>query len=245
MTKPILQFTLIVCVLSILGCGSPNGLPPTADKSNNKVDAPVAVRTHPVFRTSMTGIAQKRPAVFIDVRDQSEDVFFRAELYLSVQYSKFPGNTRILMPINVGDFAGCQKRFVQLPFEVDEGETIAFELLDNDRLTSEQEQILISGCKGCGFCIVVAGEYFCPGSSRITMPVSSIVSDILGEAIIADVKDHPFENFGTAEYIVPKTLPAQPKDANRLDIISNSNYAPASLRIYGPKTEQEFVYDDL
>ena len=147
------------------------------------------------------------------------------------------------MPLNVGDFAGCQKRFVQLPFEVEQDDTIVFELLDDDRLSAEQEELILDGCRACGFCVVVAGECYAPGSSQLTAPVSAVCSEILGEVIVSYIRQHGFENFGTAQYIVPRYLPEQPHSANQLDIISRSNYAPASLQVYGPNTAVDFVYD--
>jgi hypothetical protein len=225
----------ILMLVFIGGCGSPST--PSADNSPS-------VEKHPVFYTRVTHRTESRPAILVNLRDTSEDFFMTAELYLAVQSSRFPSETVILMPLNVGDFAGCRKRFVQLPFEIEAGDTIIFNLLDNDRLNAEQEQMVISGCKACGFCVVVAGEIYCPGSAQLSYPVTSVASEILGEAILNDVELHGFENFGTAEYIVPRYLPDSPNMANELDIISESNYAPASLKIFGPKQEIEFNYDE-
>lgn len=235
--------SLALCTVAIAlvfsGCQSE---PPVVSLASDAREEKV-ISTHPVFLTSVTRQSNYRPAILVDLRDTSEDFFFTAELYLSVQSSRFPSNTWILLPLNVGDFAGCQKRFVQLPFEIEEGDTILFNLLDNDRLGAEQEQLLLDGCRACGFCIVVAGEVYCPGSSQLTMPLSMVASEILGEAITSEVRTHGFENFGTAEYIVPASLPTEPHAANQLDIISRSNYAPASLKIFGPNNAIEFEYD--
>ncbi len=224
------RFCCILLLFVVSGCGS-SSTPSTIGEK------------HPVFKTGMTQKTESRPAILVDLRDTSEDFFMTAELYLAVQSSRFPSETVVLMPLNVGDFAGCRKRFVQLPFEVQEGDTILFNLLDNDYLSAQQEQLLVRGCKACGYCVVVAGEVYCPGSAELTTPITSVASEILGHAIINDVRLHSFENFGAAVYIVPRYMPNTPNLANELDIISTSNYAPASLKIFGPKKEIEFKYD--
>ena len=232
------QFGILMLILLVAGCGQ--STEQTSAIPKNKP----AITKHPIFYTNVTRRVQSRPAILVDLRDTSEDWFMTAELYLAVQSSRFPNETIVLMPLNVGDFAGCRKRFVQLPFEVEEGDTILFNLLDNDRLNAEQETLVVNGCKGCGYCIVVAGEIYCPGSAQITAPITSIASEILGQAILDDVQIHGFENFGTAEYIVPRYLPDSPNMANELDILNKSNYAPAALKIFGPQEEINFNYDE-
>ncbi len=214
-----------------LGCGSEAKVVHTVNKP---------VPTHPVFNTVLTGQAQSRPAIQVNLLDESEDWFMTAELYLTVQSSRFPQDTRIVLPLNIGDFAGCRTRFVQLPFEVQERDMLLFNLLDNDRLTSEQETAIVEGCRACGYCLLAAGKIYCPPAATIASPVVGVASELLGNAIVEDVALHQFENFGTAEYIVPQYLPPEPQQANELSILNDANYAPATLKLYGPLNSLSF-----
>ncbi len=224
-------------LLVSLGCGQ---------SARHTVQKPIVPKiiTHPVFQTAITGNSSARPAIQVDIKDASEDFVFTAELYLSVQSSRFPGDTLVILPLNVGDFAGCRTRFVQLPFEVEEGDTLLFNLLDNDKLNGEQEQLVVKGCHACGYCLLIAGQIYCPAATSIVRPAVPVAADILGEAIIQDVALHYFENFGTAEYIVPKYLPEEPQQANELSIRNDSNYVPAILKLFGPSREIPFSIDE-
>lgn len=119
-----------------------------------------AVRLHPVFHTPLTGRSNARPAIQVEVLDESESWWTRVELYLTVQSSRFPKETQIILPINVGDFVGCRTRFVQLPFEVQEGDVLLFNLLDEDELTPEEEQVLLRACRTAGYAVACAGALY-------------------------------------------------------------------------------------
>jgi hypothetical protein len=222
---------LLVASPVLFGCGG-------ATEARHVVHKPIPV--HPVFNTPMSGQSTARPAIQVDILDDSEDVLFRAELYLSVQSSRFPQDTMIILPLNIGDFAGCRKRFVQLPFEVESRDELAFNLLDDDELTSEQSQAIINGCRACGYCVLVAGEIYCPPAAAIINPIAPIAAEVLGAAIVEDVTIHHFENFGTAEYIVPPSIPQYPQESNELSIRSTTNVVPAILKIYAPAHDLPF-----
>lgn len=236
-----LRRNLFVCaaILTLLvGCnGSESGTRQTVNRP-----AIPSIATHPVFHTAITGQSGVRPAIQVDIKDESEDVFFTAELYLSVQSSRFPNDTRILLPLNVGDFAGCRTRFVQLPFEVEQGDTLLFNLLDNDELSYEQEQLILRGCRAAGYCILYAGNIYCPEAAAVVSPIVPVAADILGTAIVQDIAVHQFENFGTAEFIAPAQLPNDPHQANELSIRNESNYVPAVLKLFGPPEPMAFSY---
>lgn len=221
-------FTMIV-LLAAVGCNRTSQQVTTPLES---VQSPTRV-THPVFQTNITGRSHACPAIHVDIKDDSEDYFFRAELYLTVQSSRFPSDSWVVLPLNGGDFVGARSRFVRLPFEVEEGDTLLFNLLDNDKLTSAQEALIVEGCRATGYCVLVAGELYCPGSAVVADSIVSVASEILGEAILSDVQSHYFENFGVAEYVVPQSLPNSPQVANELCLRSTSNYVPAVLKLYG------------
>ena len=201
------------------------------------------VPSHPVFDTPLSGQSHARPALQVDIKDASEDIFFTAELYIAVQSSRFPQDTWVLLPLNVGDFAGSRTRFVQLPFEVQPNDTLLFNLLDNDKLSREQERLVLKGCRSAGYCLLVAGAIYCPQAAHIARPVVPVASEVLGQAVISEVGMHYFENFGTAEYIVPPILPNTPHAANELSVRSESNYVPAVLKLYGPSDHLIFEYE--
>lgn len=224
-----------LCLAVAVGCNR------TSEQAADSLDSsqkPTIV-THPVFQTNITGRSCACPAIHVDIKDDSEDYFFRAELYLTVQSSRFPNDSWVVLPLNGGDFVGARSRFVRLPFEVEEGDTLLFNLLDNDKLTSAQEALIVEGCRATGYCVLVAGELYCPGSATVANPVVSVASEILGEAVLSDVQAHYFENFGTAEYVVPQSLPESPQVANELCLRNASNYVPAVLKLYGCQATME------
>lgn len=236
----------IIILFIANGCGSqPTGSSnPKKKKNNDAMKAAAKITSHPVFHTVVSGQPQSRPAIQIDILDDSEDWIFRAELYLSIQSSRFPQDTRVLIPLNRGDFAGIRKRFTQLPFEVQKGDTLVFNLLDDDKLTQEQEQSLLLGCRSAGYCLLIAGSIYCPNAAYIAEPVVEVASEILGQAIIQDIDLHGFENFGTAEYIVQKSLPKQPYEANELSIRNPAHNVPAVLKVYGPAEALPFKFEN-
>lgn len=214
--KAVVLAGLCVC----LGC---TNLAPTPDAA-----------IHPVFHTPVTASTAARPAAQVDVLDASEAWFFSAELYLAVQSSRFPQGTWVLLPINQGDFEGCMKRFIQLPFEIAQGDTLIFNLLDDDKLTSSQEALIVSACRTSGYCVVAAGSVYSGGSTQLIAPVATEAAGVLGEAIVDDFRLHRFQNLGTAEFTAVMPLPSHPHEANRLTLLDNSNYARLQLKLYGP-----------
>lgn len=194
-----------------------------------------AVRLHPVFHTPLTGHSSARPAIR-SKSSTSESWWTRAELYLTVQSSRFPKETQIILPINVGDFAGCRTRFIQLPFEVQEGDVLLFNLLDEDELTSEEEQMLLGAAALLGTVWSAAGALYAPSCRALTAPVLTKTAAILGQVVLQDIRQHKFEHYGDAEFIVPWELPQRPQDANKLTLLNDRNYAYLVLKLYGPPT---------
>lgn len=201
-------------------------------------------QVHPVFQTRLTGSSANRPAVRVDVLDDSRSWFRTAKLYLAVQSSAFPQNTWVILPVNVGDFSGCRARFVQLPFEVQSGDNLVFNLLDDRRLTTAQEERIIKACQLAGYCIMIAGSVYAPNVAPLVAPVVEDAATILGEAIVEELSMQNFRNMGTAEYIAPAQLPGQPHEANRLTLLDDSNYARVQLRIYGPQQSLSLLEAD-
>ena len=200
--------------------------------------------SHPLFRTpvtvSPTAAAAARPAIKVDVLDASETPYLTtAELYLSVQSSRFPGDLRLLLPINQGEFAGAGVRFVELPFEVREGDMLALDLLDEDALNASEQQALLLACRGAGYCLVTAGAVYQPKAAMIVAPNLDVAAESLATAIAAQCDLHAFESYGTAEYIVPASLPRQVQQANRLTISDAGLNARVDVRIYAPLLGEE------
>ena len=233
-----LHFSALFAFVVILsGCGGSGPVLPEPIVETLDKPAPPPRIIHPVFHTVVTAESSSRPAIQVDVLDASESFLTTAELYLAVQSSRFPAETWVLLPINVGDFSGCRLRYVQLPFEVEPGDNVVFNLLDDDNLSDAEEKAILKGCRAAGYCISVAGQIYCPKASAIITPLSATSADILGTAILTDCTQHKFDNYGTAEYIVPKSMPSEPQQANKLSVLDGSNYARVALRIYAPPQE--------
>lgn len=63
------------------------------------------IPNHQVFKTALTGQSRSRPAIQVDILDESKYWLFTAKLYLAVQSSRFPAETWVIVPLNVGNFA--------------------------------------------------------------------------------------------------------------------------------------------
>lgn len=198
---------------------------------------------HPVFHTTLSGQPQTRPAIQVEILDDTEWAVFSAELYLAVQSSRFPAETWVVLPLNVGDFAGCRERYVQLPFEVAESDQLLFNLLDENSLTKEQETLVLGACRAGGYCVLSAGAIYAPDALLILEPGAIAAADLLGNAIVDDMSLQSFSNRGTAEFIVQLPLPLNPQTANELSVRDEANNVPAVLKLYGPPTSLQFSID--
>lgn len=221
--------------LLMLGCGG--NIPPQPPTEPQR---PV-VRIHPVFHTAITRSSNRRPAIQLDLKDDGE-FFGRAELYLTVQSSAFPAETWIVLPVNVGDFAGCRTRYVQLPFEIQSKDVLLFNVLDEDGLTDAEEKLVLKACQASGYCIQLAGLIYAPQLEFIIEPAVDVGAEILGDAIVSDVRQHKFKNLGTAEYITPPQMPQYPNEANELTLLDSKTLkARVVLKMYGPDSPIEFA----
>lgn len=221
--------------LLILGCGGNKPQQPSPEPQR-----PV-VRVHPVFHTPITRSSTHRPAIQLDIKDDGEFIG-RAELYLTVQSSAFPAETWIVLPVNVGDFAGCRTRYVQLPFEVQSKDVLLFNVLDEDGLTDAEEKLVLKACHVGGYCIHFSGKIYAPQLEVIIDPVANVGAEILGDAIINDFRQNKFKNLGIAEYITPPQMPQFPNEANELTLLDSKTLkARVVLKIYGPDSPIEFA----
>jgi len=146
--------------------------------------SPKHAAANPVFQTPLSGKSTARPAIKVHIRNDNE-FFGNAELYLSVQSSCFPNNTYVIFPLNVGDFSGCTSRFIQLPFEVREGDVILLNLLDEDGLTSQEVENVLGACKTAGYILAIAGKMYQPELSYLIHPAFMTASEVLGNSIIS------------------------------------------------------------
>ncbi len=188
---------------------------------------------HPVFKTPLSGNASSRPAVFVDILDRSE-ILGDAELYLSVQSSRSPSGVNVLFPLNVGDFRGCMSRYIQLPFEVETGDELLLNLLDEDGLSGEDEKLVLDASKAAGYCVAIACSVYRPNLEQLISPGAISVAGILGNAVVQGLKNDCFENFGKGEFIVHSSRPAMPRDANRISLLDTKNRVNAQVRVYFP-----------
>lgn len=228
------SFSLFGTMLLVFtGCAQESAPPPPGTTAVQSLPLPPPL--HPVLHTPVTGNPINRPAVLVDVLDDSESWFSSAELYLSVQSSQFPASTRVLLPINIGDFEGCRTRFVQLPFEVAPEDHLVFELLDDDVLSAEDEQRIVTGCRLTGYCLLIGGSVYAPSAAKVAAPLMEPAADFLGEAILGSLSMSAFECIGKARFTVTGPLPEQPHKANPLTLLDDSRYCRVQLQIfYGP-----------
>lgn len=195
------------------------------------VDASV----HPVFQTPVSGNSVNRPAVMVTITDDRDlGGWGTAELYLSVQTSRFPSDVHILLPINRGDFRGCRQRFIQLPFEVHDGDNLTFDLIDDAQMTAEQENLVLQACRSAGFCIRIGNAFIKPELDWIVAPTAAAASELIAQSTILTLRDSPFQNFGYGAFIVESSRPATPNEANPVVFLDDSKYSRGQVKVYYP-----------
>ena len=205
------------------------------------VAPPAFAAIHPVFNTPVSGQSSARPAVLVEILNDTElSGLGTAELYLSVQSSRFPSNVHVILPINRGDFRGCKYRFVQLPFEVKEGDTLAFDLVDDNQMTPEQEELVLGASRAGGFCILLGGAILQPELHWIIRPTTVAVSEVVGQGIVLKFHDSPFRNVGRATFIVQRSCPKFPHEANPVALLDSGNYSWATVKVYFPDSPLSF-----
>ncbi len=198
--------------------------------------SPAQASKHPIFKTPLTGNVGARPAIQVDVVDDSE-MFGTAELYLTVQSSRFSEDVRLIFPVNRGDFIGCRSRFIQLPFEVVDGDVILFNMLDEDDLSPAEEKNLLDACRAGGYCLEIAGYFVAPSLTLLARPAFCSASEIVGEGIVIHYRENTFKNVGVGEYIVQSSRPRAPNEANRVTLVQQPSRARAHVRVYFPVRE--------
>lgn len=198
-----------------------------------QVFAPSSAYAHPIFHTPLSGESRSRPAILVDVLDESE-FWGTAELYLKVQSSRFPSEVAVMFPINRGDFLGCRSRYIQLPFEVEDSDLLLLDVLDDQSLSTQDEQRLLKACESAGYCLIIAGSVCRPDLARLIEPGFMGAAQVIGDGLVMELRSNPFRNMGSAKYIIQSTRPSRPQDANSVTLLSSSNYGRAQVRMYFP-----------
>ena len=196
---------------------------------------PAYASRHPIFQTPVKRVSVNRPAVHVILKDDRElGGFDTAELYLAVQSSRFPSGVQVLLPIKRGDFRGCMQRFIQLPFEVEVGDNLSFELIDDNQLTPDQEQQILMACKAGGYCVRLGNAILSPELDWIVAPTANAGSEMIASATVLSFQGNPFRNFGSATFIVESSKPTTPNAANPINLLDRLNYSRAAVKVYYP-----------
>ena len=253
MSRPLPTFAALL-IVGAIGCGrSADEVPdavaaPDATDRAGAGEVPAEAPTEPLRLVSLNAreIPEEtavRPVVRLHVYDQAESWFGNAELYLTVQSSRFPPNSLVVLPINVGPFAAVEDRFVELPFAVAPGDTLTFNLLDDDSMGEEGEARLAEACRATGYAAVVAGAIWTvnPAVLKAAGPAGA-AGDLIGRAIGMNWDQDHFDNYGSALYTVPERMPTADGLANQVNLVagrrgysvggSTAPQTPAYLKIY-------------
>lgn len=155
----------------------------------------------------------------------------------------------MLLPINVGHFSGVASRFVSLPFEAVPGDEWIINLVDDDDLSDAEEDAVLACSRLSGLC-VWKGLFVYSAKQALAHPISVIETndgdvfvqqaELLGNAIARSISSAKFDNYGNAKFVVPKSLPHNPRDANVLTILDGSK-ARANLRVFFQQSVPQYT----
>tara|TARA_B100000029_G_scaffold21842_2_gene22021 strand:- start:16 stop:684 length:669 start_codon:yes stop_codon:yes gene_type:complete len=191
--------------------------------------------------TAVSSGNPKRMAVAdVIVLNEDESWFGKSELYLKVSSSLHSDGRSILFPLNVGHLSGKRQVSHALPFAFREGvsESWIFEVLDEDDLSTEQEQAIYRATKtGVGL-LWIGGKMYAM-SEGVTLPDEGeeLVSDLAQLTtglILENMKQHIFDSYGTATFLVPDHIPTSRRDSNPVVVYDDDNVAIIEIRIYSP-----------
>jgi len=185
-----------------------------------------------VFLTIVAGIAAAayfiRPEPYRRARikydlDFAQEFWGDAELYLAVEASSTPG-VRAVFPLNVANPPNLHGYF-DLPFELAPGDSLTFTLWDDDRLTAKEEKLLVGAAESTGFVLYAAGKVL---AARNGVPLPregdvavKVLLQTVAKAVILQCKQHPFEDYGHATYVVPDSFPSNSMKVNPLTVAEN------------------------
>jgi len=180
----------------------------------------------------------------IHILDDAESMFGKAELYLKVQSSLYP-DYAVLYAINVGKTSGQKSKILRTPFlhQGKTDESFIFEILDEDNLSSEEEDaiqgIVESGANllwhGGKLYAMTMGVVLPPAAQSDLVKISTLTSSVILESLA----QHTFDSYGIVEY---KSFP-NPKnnlrDVNALTVIDEDDDAIAEIHVYYPNTVEK------
>lgn len=201
---------------------------------------PASASEHPMFETPLSGQSGWRPAIQVDIIDDTEwwlGIPTHAELYLSIQSSRMPGNAQTVFPLGMGASAGCRSQFIQVPFEVRPGDVLTLNLWDDDALSAREKELVRGSLETVGYFVIVGSYYYFPALDSLhdlIQPGFADATEIASEMYFIQREEHPFSNVGTAEYIVQPSRPSQPSDANVLTV-KKDNRARIEVKFYFPE----------
>ncbi len=147
-----------------------------------------------------------------------------AELYLAVQHSAYPG-IKVLWPVNVGPNS-VPSGFRAIPFTAEQGDKLKFSLLDDDDITSKEEKVIRDAAGAAGSIIVeLSNVYYVLQTGKIlprgTADIAKALLQLGATEVIRTSHEHPWDDYGSADYIVQQTIPDSPSAANPVTIASN------------------------
>lgn len=202
--------------------------------------APKPALANPVFDTPLTLSPDARPAIQVEIVDADTHVLFNGyySFYLSVQSSRFTNSeTRVLFPLNVGNFKGCTSKFVQLPFEVDDGDNLVLDLVYESGLSDDERKLVLNLGRATGY--FVARAHACYSYRAKGMePAYARLGELLAEEYTLK-NPESFKNLAKAECLIQSSRPRSPQQANRITLIEDSGakkLVRAHVRLYYPSS---------
>ncbi len=147
-----------------------------------------------------------------------------AELYLAVQHSAYPG-IKVMWPVNVGPNS-IPSGYRAIPFTAEKGDKLKFSLLEDDDLTSKEEKVILDAASAAGSIIVELSNtyYVMQTGKELPRGINTTAENLMqsgAREVIRTAHEHPWDDYGSNDYIVPEIIPDSPTTANPVTIASN------------------------
>jgi hypothetical protein len=194
---------------------------------------------------STGGPPDARSTAVIEIQIVNDrEMFGKAELYLKVESSLYP-DYPMLYPINVGENSGRQEKILRTPF-IHQGktdETLMMEILDEDGLSSEQEEA-IQRIVESGANLIWHGGKLYAGKNGVELPPAAqadlvTIATLTSGLILETLGKHMFDSYGIAEYKSSPNPTINLRDSNILTINYEGDEAIAKIRVYYPNAVEK------
>lgn len=183
-------------------------------------------------------------AISVEVRNNDETRWFfgtkfmasKAELWL--KFGIEDSEVFCLVPLNVKDQSGHNTTQIITPFKFKEnqGKTITVELLDDDKLSKKEIELLNKTVKAAGYLLCDGVNVYAKTQATenlISNNTKELIAECLSQGIILTVENmKSFDSLGHRDFLIDNSIADQKWISMPLTIVDKNDIARCDLRFH-------------